>query len=85
MRRDEAPFVIDGTAEYTVDGSVRTLVAGEAAYLPRGLARRFEVTSTAAHFLMINTPGGFEEFFAEVSPPPGGGRGPSWPASVRLG
>lgn len=68
-REDETLFVIDGTVEYTVDGVVGTAVAGEAVHLPKGLAHRFEVTSEEAHFLVIITPGGFEEFFQEVSPP----------------
>lgn len=68
-REDETLFVIDGTLEYTVDGSVRTANAGEAVHLPKGLAHRFEVVSEEAHFLVIITPGGFEEFFEEVSPP----------------
>lgn len=68
-REDETLFVIDGTLEYTVDGSVGTVTAGEAVHLPRGLAHRFEVISEEAHFLVIITPGGFEEFFEEVSPP----------------
>jgi quercetin dioxygenase-like cupin family protein len=68
-REDETLYVIEGTVEYTVDGAVGTAVAGEAVHLPKGLAHRFEVTSEEAHFLVIITPGGFEEFFQEVSPP----------------
>jgi quercetin dioxygenase-like cupin family protein len=75
-REDETLFVIDGTLEYTVDGVVRTAGPGDAAHLPKGLAHRFEVTSYEAHFLVIITPGGFEEFFAEVSPPAGAERVP---------
>jgi quercetin dioxygenase-like cupin family protein len=75
-REDETLFVIDGTVEYTVDGRVGTVGAGEAAFLPKGLAHRFEVTSEEAHFLVIITPGGFEEFFAEVSPPAAAARVP---------
>jgi quercetin dioxygenase-like cupin family protein len=68
-REDETLFVIDGTLEYTLDGTVGTVNAGEAVHLPKGLAHRFEVISEEAHFLVIITPGGFEEFFEEVSPP----------------
>lgn len=75
-REDETLFVIDGTLEYTVDGVVRTANPGEAAHLPKGLPHRFEVTSEEAHFLVIITPGGFEEFFVEVSPPAGAARVP---------
>lgn len=68
-REDETLYVIDGTIEYTVDGEVGVAVTGEAVHLPKGLAHRFEVISKEAHFLVIVTPGGFEEFFQEVSPP----------------
>jgi quercetin dioxygenase-like cupin family protein len=68
-REDETLFVIDGTLEYTVDGVTGMVTAGEAVHLPKGQAHRFEVTSAEAHFLVIITPGGFEEFFEEVSPP----------------
>lgn len=44
--------------------------------LPKGLAHRFEVISEEAHFLVIITPGGFEELFAEVSPPAASARLP---------
>ncbi|HYQ70194.1 cupin domain-containing protein [Actinophytocola sp.] len=68
-REDETLYVIEGILRYTVDGVTGTAAAGEAVHLPRGLAHRFEVISAEAHFLVIITPGGFEEFFAEVSPP----------------
>jgi quercetin dioxygenase-like cupin family protein len=75
-REDETLYVVEGTVEYTVDGAVGTVGPGETAHLPRGLAHRFEVTSEEAHFLVIITPGGFEEFFQEVSPPAASARVP---------
>jgi quercetin dioxygenase-like cupin family protein len=68
-REDETLYVIDGTLEYTVDGVTATAASGEAVHLPKGLSHRFAVTSAEAHFLVIITPGGFEDFFTEVSPP----------------
>ena len=68
-REDETLFVIDGVVEYTVDDRVATATAGEAAFLPRGRPHHFTVVSDEAHFLVIITPGGFERFFGEVSPP----------------
>lgn len=67
-REDETLFVIDGTIEYTVDGTAATVTAGEVAFLPRGVPHNFAVVSDQAHFLVILTPGGFERFFGEVSP-----------------
>jgi quercetin dioxygenase-like cupin family protein len=75
-REDETLYVIEGTLEYTVDGRTGTAGTGEAVHLPKGLPHRFEVTSADAHFLVIITPGGFEEFFTEVSPPAGAARVP---------
>lgn len=68
-REDETLFVIEGTVEYTIDGVTATVTAGAAAFLPRGVPHNFTVLSSAAHFLVIITPGGFERFFSEVSPP----------------
>ncbi|MCS7479395.1 cupin domain-containing protein [Umezawaea endophytica] len=68
-REDETLFVIEGELEYSVDGRPGIATAGEAVFLPRGLAHNFRVVSAEAHFLVIITPGGFEEFFQEVSPP----------------
>jgi quercetin dioxygenase-like cupin family protein len=76
-REDETLYVIDGTLEYIVDGVVGMAATGEAVHLPKGLPHRFEVVSEEAHFLVIITPGGFEEFFEEVSPPAAAARMPA--------
>jgi quercetin dioxygenase-like cupin family protein len=67
-REDETLFVIDGELKYVLDGTPGTAAAGSAVHLPRGVPHQFEVTSTEAHFLVIITPGGFEQFFWDVSP-----------------
>ncbi|MET1071706.1 MAG: cupin domain-containing protein [Umezawaea sp.] len=68
-REDETLYVIDGEVEYVVDGEPGVVTSGEGVFLPRGLAHHFRVVSADAHFLVIITPGGFEEFFQQVSPP----------------
>ncbi|WNV85972.1 cupin domain-containing protein [Umezawaea sp. Da 62-37] len=68
-REDETLYVIDGEVEYVVDGRAGVVTSGEGVFLPRGLAHHFRVASADAHFLVIITPGGFEEFFRQVSPP----------------
>jgi quercetin dioxygenase-like cupin family protein len=75
-REDETLFVIDGEVEYTVDGTPGVAATGDAVFLPRGLAHHFRVVSAEAHFLVIITPGGFEEFFQHVSPPASASRLP---------
>ncbi len=68
-REDETLYVIEGEVEYVVDGRPGVVTSGEGVFLPRGLAHNFRVASAEAHFLVIITPGGFEEFFQQVSPP----------------
>jgi hypothetical protein len=75
-REDETLFVIDGELEYVVDGTPGVATGGDAVFLPRGLAHHFRVVSAEAHFLVIITPGGFEEFFQQVSPPAAANRPP---------
>jgi quercetin dioxygenase-like cupin family protein len=76
-REDETLFVIDGELEYVVDDVPGTVTAGTAVHLPRGLPHHFAVTSAEAHFLVIVTPGGFEQFFHDASPPATAARLPS--------
>jgi quercetin dioxygenase-like cupin family protein len=68
-REDETLVVLDGELEYLVDGVAGTVSTGSSVFLPRNRSHRFEVISDEAHFLVIITPGGFEEFFWHVSPP----------------
>jgi quercetin dioxygenase-like cupin family protein len=75
-REDETLYVINGELEHVVDGKTGTAREGDAVFLPRGVPHHFRVTSTDAHFLVIMTPGGFEEFFQHVSPPASAGNPP---------
>jgi len=68
-REDETLYVISGELEHVVGGKTGTAREGDAVFLPRGIGHHFRVTSADAHFLVIMTPGGFEEFFQHVSPP----------------
>ena len=68
-REDETLVVLAGEIEYTVAGRDGVLRAGESAFLPRYQPHRFAVTSAQAHFLLLITPGGFEEMFQVVSSP----------------
>ncbi|QUQ67566.1 cupin domain-containing protein [Kutzneria sp. CA-103260] len=76
-REDETLVVLDGELEYTVGERSGVLRAGESAFLPRHQAHRFEVISERAHYLMLITPGGFEEMFQVVSSPAAEERLPS--------
>ncbi|MBB5890275.1 cupin domain-containing protein [Kutzneria kofuensis] len=68
-REDETLVVLEGELEYTVGGRDGVLRAGESVFLPRHTAHRFAVISERAHYLMLITPGGFEEMFQVVSSP----------------
>jgi mannose-6-phosphate isomerase-like protein (cupin superfamily) len=77
---DEAIHVIEGAADFWLDGSVTRLTAGQGIFLPRGVPHTFRVTPEApARFLGVVTPGGFEGFFAAAA---AAGAGPHDPAGL---
>lgn len=65
---DEAIHVVDGAADFWLDGAVTRLVAGQGVFLPRGLPHTFRVVSERpGRMLGVVTPGGFEGFFAAAA------------------
>jgi quercetin dioxygenase-like cupin family protein len=68
-REDETLCIIDGELSYQRGDEAGRAGPGEAVFLPRHMAHRFEVVSGHAYFLLMITPAGFEEFFAQVSGP----------------
>jgi quercetin dioxygenase-like cupin family protein len=68
-REDETLYIIDGELSYRRGDEAGRAGPGEAVFLPRQVAHRFEVVSGHAHFLLMVTPAGFENFFTEVSGP----------------
>jgi quercetin dioxygenase-like cupin family protein len=70
---DDGYFVIEG--ELTVwihDDPPIVYGPGGFAWVPRGTTQAYAVSSPSAHFLCINTPGGFERFFATMGAPADG-------------
>jgi quercetin dioxygenase-like cupin family protein len=61
-REDEAWYVIDGELTFWVADTQQTASAGSFVFGPREIEHRFEVTSAHAHFLILVTPAGFEDF-----------------------
>lgn len=59
---DEAWYVIDGELHFWLGVEERTATAGSFVFGPRGIDHRFEITSDEAHFLLLLTPAGFEDF-----------------------
>lgn len=67
----EAFFILDGEAEFTLDGVARTFGAGSYVAIPDGAVHSFRATGTApARMLILNAPGHMhEKFFTETSVP----------------
>jgi quercetin dioxygenase-like cupin family protein len=65
---DECFVVLSGEIEFWLEGATRFAGPGEAIFIPRGKAHTFRaVGDRPARHLVILTPGGFEEFFAEMA------------------
>jgi len=68
-RDDETFFVLDGELRVLMGEDDHTAGPGTVAVLPRRLRHAYVVTSATARFLSLHTPGGFEQFAAEVGRP----------------
>ena len=69
-REDELFFVLEGELLLWCDGAEATYGPGGTAWLPKGLAHRFEVVSPEpARMLQVTTPAQFEDFVKAVGSP----------------
>ncbi|HLM97106.1 MAG TPA: quercetin 2,3-dioxygenase, partial [Acidimicrobiales bacterium] len=59
---DEAWYVMKGELTFWLGDEERTAGAGDFVFGPRDVEHRFRVDSEEAHFLLLLTPAGFEEF-----------------------
>lgn len=67
-REDEAFYVLEGTVAFVSDGTWTTGGAGTYVFGPRGIAHGFMVVGDApARMLLLCSPGGFEQFVAQLS------------------
>jgi quercetin dioxygenase-like cupin family protein len=70
LREDEAFYLLAGTAEFRCDGQVLRAGPGDFVLLPVNRPHTFLVgPDEPLRALQITTPGGFEEFAAEVAVP----------------
>jgi mannose-6-phosphate isomerase-like protein (cupin superfamily) len=70
QHEDEAFYVLSGTAEFRCDGEALRAGPGDFVLLPVGRPHTFLVgAAEPLRTLQITTPGGFEEFAAEVGEP----------------
>jgi quercetin dioxygenase-like cupin family protein len=69
-REDESLRMLEGTLTVQVGGDTLALSAGDFVFLPRGIAHSFKNSGReSAKALILVTPAGLENFFAEVFEP----------------
>jgi len=68
-REDESFYILNGEIDYTVDKEVFHAKRGDWIFLPRNIQHSFMVQSEQAEVLINLSPGGFEEYFREMSEP----------------
>ena len=84
-REDESFYLLEGTLTVQVGGNTVAASAGDVAFLPRGIAHSFRNTGdVTAKALVLITPAGLENFFAEVFDPAADRSAPPPPASREL-
>ena len=64
---DEIFIVLDGEVEFDMDGERFVRGPLGTAFLPRGRVHSFRTGAEGARCLTLLTPGGFENFFAEMA------------------
>lgn len=65
---DEIVYVLEGKYEFVIDGKPQTAEKGDTLVIPRKTPHGFRnLLTTPSVMLAIITPGGFENFFAEIS------------------
>jgi quercetin dioxygenase-like cupin family protein len=67
-REDELFYVLQGELVFELDGKRHPVGAGDSVYLRRGVVHAYQNFTTAdAQLLIATTPGGFSNFFVELS------------------
>jgi len=70
QREEESFHLLEGTLTIQAGGKTLTASSGDFVYLPRGVAHSFRNTGNVdAKFLVVVTPAGLENFFAEAFDP----------------
>lgn len=82
MNEDEIWFVLEGAIEVTIEGVTHRVEPGGVAYGPRGIEHAFMCVGKGTNrFILLTTPGGFEDFFRDVDAET---TGPGTPAMGRV-
>jgi mannose-6-phosphate isomerase-like protein (cupin superfamily) len=70
LEEDEFFYVLSGTARFSCDGEQFTAGPGDFVMLPVGLPHTFVVgRDQSLHVLQLSTPGGFENYVAQMGEP----------------
>ncbi len=68
-REDESFYILNGEVKYTVGDKTFNAGTGDWVFLPRNIQHAFQVQTDTAEVLIHLSPGGFEEYFVEMSEP----------------
>ena len=66
---DEMFYMLEGQLTVELAGERRAITDGGFAFGPRAVEHRFRVDSEQAHFLLLTTPAGFEDFVRAAGEP----------------
>jgi quercetin dioxygenase-like cupin family protein len=78
-REDEAFWILEGEATFSVGQETLRARAGDYAFGPRNIPHRYSAGSAGCRMLFMLTPGGFEELVRDMSEPAGERRLPPPP------
>jgi quercetin dioxygenase-like cupin family protein len=68
-KEDESFYIMNGEINYTVGKEVLNAKSGDWVFLPRNIQHSFQVLTDQAEVLIHLSPGGFEDYFIEMSEP----------------
>ncbi len=68
-KEDESFYLLSGEIEFTVGEKLFNAKAGDWVFLPRNIQHSFQVKSEKSEVLIHLSPGGFEDYFIEMSEP----------------
>jgi len=70
-KEDETFLILEGEVTYTVGNQTFNAKAGDVMFLPKNIQHSFKIKTETLETLMLLTPGGFENYFIEMSDPAG--------------
>ena len=68
-REDESFYLMSGEINYTAGNETFKARKGDWVFLPRNIQHSFQVQTDTAEVLILLSPGGFEDYFREMSEP----------------